>query len=304
MGVSAPPRVAMLALLSAALSGCAASSGPGAAARPPTVIVANWSDVEYDRVGGFFIAEAEVPGAGPLRLLVDTGAESTFLDTAAAARLTGVRIRPTADQVRSAHGGTIPIEGIATLDELRVGAVTARGLRAPVISLREVTASLGAPIDGILGWDVLRQVVFIVDYDAGTISLIAPAESSASLTVGGTALEPGDVAIARLELNDRSTRAVIDTGSDGSIAVARLDRLALKEPIRDGGRVRGVGGSEAVRVARLDGVARFGGGELIDPLIETTGGLPRIGASAMAGGRLVLDGPRGRVRFTPPERLR
>ncbi|MAY73306.1 MAG: hypothetical protein CMJ31_01010 [Phycisphaerae bacterium] len=277
------------------LAACSSQS----AREPTTVNLATTpKPLRFDRLGLFFVIEAHTE-SGPLRLLVDTGAARTFLDDDVARQFPRKNLRSTRDRVRSANGEIVRLSSYLEVKSLTVGAFEATDLRAPLLDLAQIQRVLGDDIDGLLGWDVLRSAVTTFDFADRTIRIDPPSASPARDVNAGARLVPGDIAITVIELAGQRTRAVVDTGSDGPFAVASVEQLPLNGPVRDGALVRGVGGAHRSREATLKGVAKFGGATFTNPIVGETAGLPRVGSAALAGGVLVIDGPRGVVWFEP-----
>lgn len=295
-----PARAIAPALAAAAwalifLAGPVGCVAPGELALTPSPRVdqPNPGDVPARRFAGFFIAEAVLPGRGTLALLVDTGSEDTLLDSAVARRLLGDRLTQTAARARTASGMIVDLGGAVRIDELRVGPLVARDFAASTLDLGPISGALGTRIDGLLGWNVLRAAPITFDYRAGRIIVHDPLDPPPM--PAADRLLRGPVPIARIRLAERSVRVVVDTGSDGTIALAGFEGLPLRSPARDAGIIYDVAGRIRAQSAVFDGVAHVAGAEIDRPVLETTPGLPRIGSGAFEGRRLTLDAQRGLV---------
>lgn len=116
------------------------------------------------------IIEARMEGR-PVRLMVDTGFSLTFV-TADFAREAGVTI--TDEIIRMSDSNDSDSNGrLARLGVLEVGGLTVRNL--PVVSSPpRLLRKLAGPIDGVLGWDVLRDLVVTWDFPARRMQLRKP----------------------------------------------------------------------------------------------------------------------------------
>lgn len=113
------------------------------------------------------IIEARMEGR-PVRLMVDTGFSLTFV-TADFARKSGMTV--TDEIIRMSDSNDADSEGrLARLDTLELGGLTVRNL--PVVSSPpRLLGKLAGPIDGVLGWDVLRDLVVTWDFPATRMHL-------------------------------------------------------------------------------------------------------------------------------------
>lgn len=117
--------------------------------------------------GQLVIVGARVNGR-PARLLVDTGFSSTFL-TLEFARLAGVEMVrgrvAMADANGSSRGG-----GMGRVEHLQLGGLTVSNL-AVVAGPPRLLQRIAGPVDGVVGWDVLREMVVTWDFPGRRMSL-------------------------------------------------------------------------------------------------------------------------------------
>ncbi len=114
----------------------------------------------------------------PVRLLVDTGFTSTFVVNRFAAS-NGVQTAQA--YIRLSDSNSSHSRGqLARLDLLEVGPLTVRN-QPVVVAPPRLLRRLAGPIDGVLGWDVLRQVVVTWDFPARRMYL----RPSPSVVPGG-----------------------------------------------------------------------------------------------------------------------
>lgn len=127
------------------------------------------------------IIEARMEGR-PVRLMVDTGFSLTFVtaDFAREANLT-----MTDEIIRMSDSNDSDSEGrLGRLGVLEVGGLTVRNL--PVVSSPpRLLRKLAGPIDGVLGWDVLRDLVVTWDFPARRMHLRKPDSTGMEVTSEG-----------------------------------------------------------------------------------------------------------------------
>jgi hypothetical protein len=115
------------------------------------------------RPGAPIVVEVRLNGAGPTRLILDTGAERTMISPAAMTRLGIV-----APRVGHGHlhgvGGTVPVE-VVRIDAIELGGMTV----GPVpVALHDARLSVA---EGLLGQDVLSSFAVSIDAAAGFVTL-------------------------------------------------------------------------------------------------------------------------------------
>ena len=160
-------------LLAAAIvmlgSGCATSSGAGE--RQVTgVAPAPVATLPFHRYMNLIFLDVGVNGAGPLSFNLDSGLETSVLDSAQAQGL-GLELRER--QQVPVPGGSVEL---AVADGVRFGI---EGLALPprrvtTLPLTIFAPVLGRPIHGTLGHDLFSTYVVEIDYAAERLRLYAP----------------------------------------------------------------------------------------------------------------------------------
>ena len=155
MNPSLHHRVGILAAIFAAL----ALLPPSTAAGPDAVLL------PFRSVHSLLLIDAKVNG-DPVILLLDTGATSTILDAKACGKALTLPLRPVSRQVG--------IVGNAV--QVRVDLEIARRFMfsqpIAIMNLGDLPQRLGAPFDGLLGQDILRQFRSIrINYHTHAIEL-------------------------------------------------------------------------------------------------------------------------------------
>lgn len=124
--------------------------------------------VERSELGLIYVL-ADLKGQ-PVRMIVDTGANRTILDRAAADRLgidsSGPRLEVAgciADAASEAAAGA-----------LRLGPVAIPMDAVAVLDLSPMGPKLGERVDGIIGADVLAATAAVIDYGKGDLRISVP----------------------------------------------------------------------------------------------------------------------------------
>jgi hypothetical protein len=110
-------------------------------------------------------------GSDPLWFSLDTGAGTAYLDAHVATRL-GLQPQGSGT-VHGAGAGDVPVQ---YLDSVRFGfpGFDSPGHRVTVTDLQTLSEEFGREEDGFLGYDLLSRYVVIVDYAAGTMTILNP----------------------------------------------------------------------------------------------------------------------------------
>jgi hypothetical protein len=246
-------RGLLVLLLALFLSGCAslpAGRLEGAAA---------YTEVPARFFGQHVLVQVNIGEAGPVWLMLDTGAQLTILDLAAAREL-GVAV-----------GGATELEGIGA-ESVR-GGVTAEPLtihvpgselyvlHRPVADLSPLEPFFGAPFPGVLGGDLFLRFVVEIDYARERVILhdprrFQPREDDARLAleldrqlpfVRGAVILPDG--------RELSGRFLIDTGASGSLTLyapfVRTHGLVEAMPSTIVTEAAGIGGTLTETQGRL-----------------------------------------------------
>ena len=188
-------------------------------------------------LAGRVTAPVRINGQGPFDFVVDTGANRTVVT------------RELAEALQLPPQGEAPVHGIAgvepsataLIDELVVGSVVSRRLRAPTLS----RARLGC--DGLLGVDVMRNRRVRLDFvrrsltiDPSRAASGGPSAFDLRRTGSGALPQPtsrevtaparyrfGQLIIIDADVAGRPVTAFLDSGSQSTVANLALRRLVL-----------------------------------------------------------------------------
>jgi predicted aspartyl protease len=191
--------------------------------------------------GYLIVAEANVGELHGLRFLVDTGTSITAIDRRLAKRL-GVLGQPTKvlnfDKTISVESGQVP--------EITYGSEEASDVRVLIEDLRYLRPG-GAPVDGIIGLDLLHRKNFLVDYARKRVvfgAMEGGGMRTAPLRAGGTEL------CVEAELDGRLVWMIADTGMAGTVLYERGREASLENyTLRGQAMVRSLSGAVESRKA-------------------------------------------------------
>jgi len=207
------------------------------------------------RVGDFFLVTCTIDGRGPYDLVLDTGSAWLALDP------------------------SVPRGGV-----VRAGPLECRGLRAQVRPMGALSKALGVHADGILPYEFFRDVLLTIDYPAGEVRV------SGARLADGTPTDAFEVRpFVEVELQGRSWRMLVDTGSGAEVAVDTAEGILWAVPPREIGRAQMIDGVRVRRAGRAEGTARVDALMVDVPQVEVGVDLPRIGARLLRGTRIAFD---------------
>jgi predicted aspartyl protease len=146
---------------------------------------------------------------GPLsrrRLMIDTGANPTVIDSSVARQL---GLGGQATHLALLNGDARVRTSV--LSSLTLGPITATSLPVSVADLGFIDKDLGTRIDAIVGLDVLQASSFTIDYEARKIMFgpVPPSTSSVPFETG-----PPFVTV-RMDVQGETVRLLVDTGASG-----------------------------------------------------------------------------------------
>lgn len=178
-----------------------------------------------DRVGRI-VTDAFLNGQGPLRLILDTGANRSAISMTVAATL---GVGASGHDYINVHGVTGPARvPVAQIKQMQVGALTLDNLRLPILQ-----DDVFAGADGILGIDNLQHARVEIDFREGRVLVSESKGRStrrgyllvrARLQEGGLLLVPGKVGRVPVKV-------ILDTGAERSMGNLPLLEALQREVV-------------------------------------------------------------------------
>lgn len=162
--------------------------------------------------------EVRVNGRGPFAFVFDTGARDTI--TPPLAREIGVTPQ---GQIAGIGGGEGVVEGgYVNGLEFSIGEATIRRQVAMVLPLDNFNEIEGAPLPGLIGYEIFRRFVVRIDYGAATLTLIDPARFDPA--GAGTAVPfvfNGGIPEVAGTIEGIPAKLDIDTGARNALMITR-----------------------------------------------------------------------------------
>ena len=144
----------------------------GSTPPPPAVTGAGEIPFTLEGAGGAaIVVPVKINGQGPYQLVLDTGATFTCLDQSIVKTLD--LPTPTGMVGRGATVGSSGAISLHRIDTLTIGDVTAKGLTACALDLRNVN-EMGLEVDGLLGLNVLKSFKVGLDFGRNVLTLSQP----------------------------------------------------------------------------------------------------------------------------------
>jgi predicted aspartyl protease len=164
-----------------------------------------------DRAGRI-VTDASLNGAGPLRFILDTGANRSAISVSVARTLD---VGAAGNEYINVHGVTGPGRvPVARIDRMQVGTLALADLRLPVLQ-----DAVFAGADGILGIDNLQHARVEIDFTAGRVVV---RESSGRRARRGYLLVPahlhaGGLLLVHGKVGRLPVKVILDTGAERSM---------------------------------------------------------------------------------------
>lgn len=260
---------------------------------------------------GLIVVSAEGNGKAPLKLLIDTGAQRTVIDSETAKTLS---LTEGEDVEARGAGGSVKAKFVKGLQLTSLGESS---LDAVSVPLKAIGDAIGTHIDVIVGQDVLLKHVIEIDREKNTVTISAhrPIVSAAASVVslsfrGGRPYVPATVVAPGGY--EAAAELLLDTGSDTvaelSEAFARGIGLTLR-PDPYGRSLLGVGGAVPLRVTEVQEL-RLGKASLASDDVRVFGkaensagdGDGRVGNGFLSRFRVTIDGPGRKLVLVEPKK--
>ena len=249
--------------------------------------------------------------------LLDTGAATSIVDTRVADKL-NISIHGIA-KMRGVGGD---VDGQQVRPQfLRIGTIRLERPNLISLPMSGVSSGLGREIDGLLGWDILRQYVVEIDYAAARLMFHDSADFNPPSEMESIPMPTDATPLVRAHLlfsnhDPAGGLFQLDTGFSSAIRVNRdfTDRHQLLQAaaptVED--QALGTGGAETVRRGRAVGL-QCGRFVISHPIVSfyrekksTPGGersIGNLGGEFLRRFKVTLDGGRQRLWLEPTAAL-
>ncbi len=293
----------LLVALPASEAAAAPPHGSGAPAEsllvtgPTKTEVTGATSVPMAAGASHVLIDVRIDGKGPFRMILDTGAATTVLDSDLVRELglkslgttrIGDPSNPLANEVDRLEIPNVEVGGA------RFEGVAAVGWRGPSLA-----AAVGAR--GVLGLPTFRGCLLTIDYPKREVE-IAPGELPPADGRNILPLDTHLIAEIPVDVAGRKASAHLDIGNGSSLIVpgSWQGRLPTKGEVRKGKGMRASGPAEFT-ITTLDGDLRIGEHVFHDPEVRFDSGLDHVnvGYGILRGFTLTLDQKNGRLRLVP-----
>ena len=169
---------------------------------------------------GAIVVTARINDQGPLKVLLDTGANPSVIDLQTARQ---IRLKLSGKGWQGDGSGTdVNLAYPTTLPKVELGGLTAENVEAAGLDLTALSKKMGEKIDGVLGYSLLKDRIVRFDYPKRQISFLksAPPSKSHSAASAKSMVFPfrieDDILFEGVTVNGRKILAMLDTGSNGT----------------------------------------------------------------------------------------
>lgn len=246
------------------------------------------------------VVEVWIDGAGPFRMILDTGASTTVLNQDLVEELGLESLGE--DRIGDPSDPLANVVDVLDLGEVRFG--DAVFTHVPAVGWRTGAIAPLAGLRGVLGLPTFRDGLLTLDYPARTVELRPGAlPEPDGKTVLPMRMHP--IATIPITVAGQPFVADLDAGNASSLVLPRswLDRMPLIEGERRTGQGQRANGPVEFTIARLDGSVQIGQYTFERPEIRFDEGLTdaNVGYELLRGFSVTLDQRNQRVRLTVPE---
>lgn len=178
------------------------------------------SKTAIERSSSLMFIEVHIKGSNEVyNFMFDSGAGATSLSEDVAAKL-GLKVNQKAIDIKTAGNGG-QFKTIDTLN-LSIGGLNVRGKQVVVADLKGLQKVIGKPMDGIIGFDLLKDYQVAINLDDSEMSIYNfgyfESDDKNKLTIRLTNNIPKIEATLKVDGLDYKTRMLFDTGAGGAIS--------------------------------------------------------------------------------------
>src|ERR1700730_4098285 len=178
-------------------------------------------EVPFQFVANQIVVEVRIAGKGPYNMLVDTDTDPSAIDLATAREL---GLSQDSKNFPATGGGTdANVVHLTRLPSVELGSVVAKEVLAGAIDLSKLSAKLGKPIQGVLGYSFLKDRIVQIDYPEAKIRFYTespyPGIQDQPNTVDKIAMAfryDDGVLIDSVFVNGQKLKATLNTGSSST----------------------------------------------------------------------------------------
>ncbi len=228
----------------------------------------------------YFFADVLLDGI-PMTLILDTGARGLHLDHTAVTRH------------RKATGKH-------RVGQLEFGDFTARGLSYDTVDFSRIRDAIGADVHGVIGYQIFRDSLLVIDYPAGELRLEAGQLDADDPRTVQYRLDHRGAPFLKFSLDDLEQYVLLDIGAHGGVSLSSLDGVVFLDEPRTLTRGTRVDRDFDKRVGRAVSTARFGPIKIDRPMISSGPPPSTIGQEVLQYFVVTFDQRRRLVRFDGP----
>jgi hypothetical protein len=198
-------------------------------------------EMPFELVDNRIIVSAQMNGVGPIRLLLDTGADEGVLTNEVGRRL---HLAVTGEEEGLGTGAARVRMGRTLVKELRLGAGVFRDQSMLLTSSEDFPNVFGSlSPDGVIGQPIFKRYVIRVDYQRKMLTFTPPSRYVAPAGVAVVRFDlPQQIPMVDASLDGVSGRFGVDTGARSSLLVYRPFAEEHKLREKYGAHVEGVTG--------------------------------------------------------------
>jgi predicted aspartyl protease len=289
------------------------AGGPPVAAAPATtqgtrVTAHLWVDpqkraVPFEYVEGTILIQAEIAGHHGW-MLIDTGASNSVVDSTLA-QSAKLAVGPTEGQIYSAGGHLVPRRKV---EDVPLVIPSLFSVRMPMIStdLSPLAQIAKRPVIGVIGFDLLSNMLLAVDRKAGTLVLLPGKATMRGPVKAIPLVRAGDRVQIAATIDGKPVRLTLDTGYAAGLSLtadawARVKRADAQVFVRSS--MGASGKVDEVPASRVPQIS-LGGVEAGDLEVRISPWAPIygdgvLGMALLASSSFLLDIKNGQLWLIP-----
>lgn len=297
-------KVFFASLLMLLLQSCAsflATDGPSRTTLAADRVALPTSSDESNQLS----VDVRINGAGPFRLMVDTGCSSTLL-SAEVARTAGLVPLPGKGRPGFNASNQMSWKKRARVDRLESDGFTVEAIVVGLLEDKEIadiTALAGRPVAGFLGMSTLKDVVLEMDFPNRRVSVLRSGTQDYAADRRVPYRSLFRVPLVTVQVGDQPIVMQVDTGSNGGFEIPKLGAVPLLNPpvkAEGYGAQLGENGGPRGQDGQLAGDARLGPVTWTNPPLGGMGhrsATGRMGVDVLNSWRVAFDQKARRIYF-------